>query len=49
MSDWPPIIFHFGTENWEEQLKSHPVQIHIKKQMKGLYLDAKSIDGAEIY
>ena len=21
MSDWLPIIFHFGTENWEEQLK----------------------------
>ena len=21
ISDWLPIIFHFGTENWEEQLK----------------------------
>ena len=19
------VIFHFGTENWEEQLKKHPV------------------------
>ena len=26
ISDWLPIIFHFGTENWEEQLKNHPVQ-----------------------
>ena len=24
MSDWPPIVFHFGTENWEEQLKKPP-------------------------
>ena len=21
-SDWLPIVFHFGTENWEEQLKT---------------------------
>ena len=21
ISDWLPIVFHFGTENWEEQLK----------------------------
>ena len=26
ISDWLPIVFHFGTENWEEQLKKHPVQ-----------------------
>ena len=25
ISDWLPIVFHFGTENWEEQLKKHPV------------------------
>ena len=25
VSDWLPIVFHFGTENWEEQLKKHPV------------------------
>ena len=25
ISHWLPIIFHFGTENWEEQLKKHPV------------------------
>ena len=25
VSDWLPIIFHFGTENWEEQLKNHTV------------------------
>ena len=24
--NWLPIVFHFGTENWEEQLKNHPVQ-----------------------
>ena len=29
ISDWLPIIFHFGTENWEEQLKNHPVSIHV--------------------
>ena len=25
ISDWLPIVFHFGTENWKEQLKKHPV------------------------
>ena len=25
ISDWLPIVFYFGTENWEEQLKKHPV------------------------
>ena len=25
ISDWLSIVFHFGTENWEEQLKNHPV------------------------
>ena len=25
ISDWLPIVFHFGTENWEEQLKKHSV------------------------
>ena len=25
ISEWLPIVFHFGTENWEEQLKKHPV------------------------
>jgi hypothetical protein len=24
ISDWLPIVFHFGTENWEEQLKKAP-------------------------
>ena len=24
ISDWLPIVFHFGTENWEEQLKKPP-------------------------
>ena len=24
ISDWLPIVFHFGTENWEEQLKNPP-------------------------
>ena len=24
ISDWVPIVFHFGTENWEEQLKKTP-------------------------
>ena len=26
-SDWLPIVFHFGTEKWEEQLKKHPVEL----------------------
>ena len=30
ISDWLPIAFHFGTENWEEQLKKSPPN----KQMK---------------
>ena len=25
ISDSVPIVFHFGTENWEEQLIKHPV------------------------
>ena len=24
ISDWLPLVFHFGTENWEEQLKKPP-------------------------
>ena len=24
ISDWLPIVFHFSTENWEEQLKKSP-------------------------
>ena len=24
ISDWLPIVFHFGTENWEEQFKKPP-------------------------
>ena len=24
VSDWLPIVFHFGSENWEEQLKKPP-------------------------
>ena len=24
ISDWLPIVFNFGTENWEEQLKKAP-------------------------
>ena len=24
ISDWLPVVFHFGTENWEEQLKKTP-------------------------
>ena len=24
ISDWLPNVFHFGTENWEEQLKKAP-------------------------
>ena len=31
ISDWLPIVFHFGTENWEEQLKKSP----------GMYVDDK--------
>ena len=32
ISDWLPIIFHFGTENWEEQLKKHPVYILMREK-----------------
>ena len=28
ISDWLPTIFHFGTENWEEQLKKSPCINH---------------------
>ena len=24
---WLPIVFHFGTENWEEQLKKAPCML----------------------
>ena len=24
ISDWLPIVFHFGTENWADQSKKHP-------------------------
>ena len=34
ISDWLPIVFHFGTDNWEEQLKKHPVQMHGKHENK---------------
>ena len=27
ISDWLPIVFHFGTENWEEQLKKNTLYI----------------------
>ena len=27
ISDWLPVVFHFGTESWEEQLKNHPVSL----------------------
>ena len=29
ISDWMPIVFHFGTENWEEQFKKNTLYICI--------------------
>ena len=36
ISDWLPIIFHFGTENWEEQLKKAPCSLFLPELAKKL-------------
>ena len=38
VSDWLPIIFHFGTENWEEQLKKTTLYINRSLRSNGLQI-----------
>ena len=46
ISDWLPIVFHFGTENWEEQLKKSTLyEVVLSYQVKHVEDQKQVVEG----